>query len=280
MRKKFFNYFKRATIFALKITYLNKLLRKISELYEEKYNIGVHIEHPAKEGWSMLIMTTGENKVSLDTFINSILNEFEDNFEIIVIGPPNLDLSYFNNEKIIHAPYRRFAPWSVPGSISKQKNHAAKYAKYDKLMISHDYLYFLPGWKKGFDQFGDFTVGTNVVLDSIGNRHRDWVTWDYPGVGVSLLPYTHEFTEYQVIGGNYFVVKRDFFLENPMNEKLRWGEGEDIDWGIMVRKKTKFKFNPNSKVQYSKFKKGNDKVWVDGTRKIEQILLGRSETYN
>jgi|SRR3989344_1042794 len=251
-----------------------KPLRYIANTYETIFNPTPKTPPEAKDGWSVVVITSGRSEESLRRFVTSVYNELSGtNYEILVVGPPKLDLSHFHeNIKLRHVQYRELLLWTVPGAISKKKNFGVKHAKYDKVVISHDYLYFLPGWKEGYDTFGDFNVCTNVVLDMYGNRHMDWVTWDYPGVGQSLLPYTKECTEYQTIGGNYFVVKRDFFLENPMNENLRWSEDEDINWSFSIRKKIKFRVNAKSRVQHSKFKKGVFGNWLEGTKKIEKIL--------
>ncbi|KKR46092.1 MAG: hypothetical protein A3E32_01780 [Candidatus Zambryskibacteria bacterium RIFCSPHIGHO2_12_FULL_38_37] len=252
-----------------------KPLRYIADRYETIWNPVPKTPSRAITGWSVVVITDGNNKSSLELFIKSAYNELcGTDYEIIVVGPPKLDLSYIEKDIIImHVPYKELSLWTVPGAVARKKNFGAKQAKYDKVVLSHDYLVFQPGWKKGYDKFGDFSVCTNVVLDIDGNRHRDWVTWDYPGIGQSLLPYNHECTEYQTIGGNYFAVNRDFFLEHPMNENLRWGEGEDIDWSFSIRNKIKFRMNAESKVQHSKRKtKGIFGNWLEGTQKIEAIL--------
>jgi len=252
----------------------SKPLRFLANSYEKIFNRPPINPPPSQPGWSVLVLNSGKNRESLEKFVTTVYDELKGtDYEIIVVAPPFLDLSYFDkNINLVHVIWNELSLWTVPFAISKKKNFGAKYAKYDKVVISHDYLYFLSGWKKGYDGFEDFTVCTNVVLDEQGNRHMDWVVWDYPGVGIGLLPYNQECTEYQVIGGNYFVVKRDFFLSNPMNENLRWGEAEDIDWAFSIRKKTKFKVNPASKVQYQKFKKGVIGPWLEGTKKLEKIF--------
>ena len=251
-----------------------KPLRYIAETYEKMRNTVPKTPPPAKIGWSVVVITAGRNKESLNLFITSAHMELTGtDYEIVVVGPPKLDFSYLEKDiKLIHVPFRELSVWTVPGATSKKKNLGVKHARYDKVVVSHDYIVFLPGWKAGYDSFGNFTVCTNVVLDIDGNRHRDWVTWDYPGVGQSLLPYTREYTEYQAIGGNYFAVKRDFFLLNLMDENLRWSEGEDIDWALRIRRKVKFRVNPESKVQYSKKTKGIFGNWLEGTQKLEVIL--------
>src|SRR3990167_8799028 len=223
----------RAKILRIFNKIFGKLLRYVADTYETRLNLVSNTTQPAKSGWSILVITTGQNKEFLERFIISAYHELQNtDYEIIVVGPPKLDLSYIPKKiRLVHVPYR------------------------------------------------ELHISTNVVLDQEGERQKDWVVWDYPGVGMGLLPYTEEFTQYQIIVGNYFVVKRDFFLENPINENLRWGEGEDVDWSLSIRKKIKFRINTESKVQFSKeiskYKRGISGIWLEGTKKIEHILLDK-----
>ena len=43
-------------------------------------------------------------------------------------------------------------------------------------------------------------------------------------------------------------------LEYPLNEKLIWGQGEDVIWSMEVRKKYKFSMNKYSAVELLKYK--------------------------
>ena len=250
-----------------------KPLRFISETYEKIYNHPPQKIPGALNGWSIITFNGGKRNASYERFVNTAYRELKGTpYEIIIIAPPGTDFSYFPADiNIVHAPFRELHLWKVPFAISRIKNFGVRFAKYDKVVISHDYIYFLPGWKKGYDKFGDFTVAQNAVLNFDGSRHLDWIVKDFPGVGQALIPYDREFTEYQLMGGNYLVVKRDFFIENPMNNNLRWGEAEDYEWAFRVRKLVKFRCNPESKVQYSKPKAGIN-WWIEGTKKMEKLL--------
>lgn len=68
------------------------------------------------------------------------------------------------------------------------------------------------------------------------------------------------------------VIKRDFYLKHPLDEKLRWGEGEDVEWSIDVRKYTKFSFNPHSIVTYSKQKSPIKGEWLLATKKLQELF--------
>ena len=64
-------------------------------------------------------------------------------------------------------------------------------------------------------------------------------------------------------------------MQNPLNEKLFWGEGEDIEWSKRVRQKTEFKFNNLSSVIYNKEKVNipmTNKGWIENRLKIDEII--------
>jgi hypothetical protein len=70
-----------------------------------------------------------------------------------------------------------------------------------------------------------------------------------------LLPYeNNNLSKYMYISGAYWVAKKKFMLKYPLNEKLLWGEGEDVEWSKKIRKKIDFKLNVHSSVKLLKEK--------------------------
>ncbi|UVV62742.1 hypothetical protein NXY01_00345 [Bacteroides fragilis] len=106
----------------------------------------------------------------------------------------------------------------------------------------------------------------------MGIEPGDWLVYDYPNIGPALLPYKIQCKKYQYISGTYFVVKKDFFINNLLDEKLRWGEGEDVEWSKRVREKANIVFNNNSCVSFLKDKSPNDAPycdnWIENTIKL------------
>lgn len=247
------------------------LMRKVSDYYERKRN--EKINFPAKAtrpGWSIVIVTGGKAEEALNKLILSVESELYDSpSEIIVVGPKHLKLPSSKLD-VGHVIFWELG-WS-PGWITFKKNLGVKAAKYDKVVVCHDYIYFEPGWKNGFDKFGgNFEVCVNKILNLDRQRNRDWFVWDYPGLSApGLLPYSAECTKHQIISGAYFVVKKNFFISNLLDEKLRWGEGEDVEWSFRIRQKTIFKFNPYSVVSFSKMKKPLAENWQESTKKLEK----------
>jgi len=252
-----------------------------------------------KMGWSFCIVTAPNNEAILKQCIKKIHDEFErsDDYEIIVVGNPKIEekeilkktkiISF--KEEVFHLSLKNIKIalreknlkriFFRTGAICHKKNLAAKNAKYNKLCIMHDYVGLEPGWKVGWEKFGeDWEIGMNIILNKDGSRHRDWMAWDHPkltnksnGSGACLIPYD-KWTKYMYISGTYFCVKRKFFLENPLNENLFWGEGEDVEWSLRVREKTKFKMNTFSVVKYLKQKPLNDAPYCESWRKNEKLM--------
>lgn len=258
-----------------------------------------------KVGWSFCIVTAPKNDDILIKCIKKIQQEFIDieNYEILIIGNPKINNSeLLKKTKIIPFTEEFFAPsfswinikrvirevslkrfFFKTGAICHKKNLAAKNSKYDKLCIMHDYVGIEKGWRKGFEEFEDnWDISMNIILNQDNSRHRDWMAWDHPsiadkpdGKGACLIPYD-TYTKYMYISGTYFCVKKDFFLNNTLNEKLFWGEGEDVEWSLRVREKTDFKMNIKSTVKYLKLKDihgaPNCQSWKNNAFKMEEVL--------
>jgi hypothetical protein len=251
------------------------IVRRLSDMFESIANtVVLNSNEKAQNGWSIVVVTGGQANQALSQLVRSAEKELTGTpCEVIIVGPGSSVLDF---KPVI--PVRFFAYREIglaPGWITKKKNIGARLAKYDKLAICHDYVLFQTGWKKGYDDFGDdFDVCMNRITNADGTRFRDWIAWDYPEIGYGLLPYHIECTEFQIISGTYFVAKREFYLDNPLNEKLRWGEGEDEEWSLRIRQKTRFKLNLKSEVTFSKLKMPIRDSWLVNTKKFEKLFSG------
>ncbi len=250
--------------------------------------------------WSFCIVTSGSDDHSLREVIDSIESEFNEHpHEIIIIGNTKL-ISNNENHKIIPFNEERFSfNWGNflrnilklkikkslyrTGWITGKKNLSVGLARYENICVMHDYVKLMPGWLSGFQSFkDDWLVCTTKVFNKDGSRHRDWMTWDYPGVGATLLPYSIH-VPYMYLSGAYFCVKRKFFLDNPLNEKLFWGEAEDVEWSCRVRNLTHFKINTDSSVTYTKLKPLHEAPycvdWVARAALLAKLLGSHEENH-
>ena len=210
-----------------------------------------------KIGFSFCIITDNSDIACnrITKMIESIRFQNIEEYEILVIGGDGnkLDNSSEDLRKI------DFDESIKPGWITKKKNDIAKMAKYDNLVIMHDYYVLHRDWYNGFKKiairFEECDLCLNPVYLIDGRRdYTDWVTYDHPVYGMhSSLPYTDESNiKSQYFSGGYFVVKRDFFLKNLLNENLVANQEEDVEWSLRIRQTANIIFNPYSNVRHNK----------------------------
>lgn len=211
------------------------------------------------------IITSGNNFENISKIVESIKNQSIENYEIIIVGGENT----FEFENVIK--YYSFDETLKDGWITKKKNIITSKAKYENIVYMHDYIIFHRNWYKGFLKFGnDFDIAMNKIYNKDKKRFRDWCLWpdnenfvdDIVNPGLKcLLPYNvKNLTEFMYISGSYWVAKRKVMEENPLNENLLWGEGEDVEWSKRVRKEYRYKMNKYSKVELLKQKRNDFKL--------------------
>ena len=202
--------------------------------------------------FSFLICSINSNKEYHKTIIESIESQNIPNYEIISIGC-----------EIPGARFIEFDETIRNGWITKKKNILAKEAKYDNLVLMHDYIMLNHNWYENYKYFEDFNVCMNPIFNYDYSRFRDWCLWaldvdKYLYNREFLLPYQEKsLSKLMYISGAYFLVKKQFILDNPLNEDLLWGESEDVEWSKRVREITEFKINTQSSVRLLKQK------WMD-----------------
>jgi hypothetical protein len=224
--------------------------------------------------FSFGIITSTKTCNFINQIIDSINNLLIQEYEIIIVGGENL---YKNLDKVIHIPYEDI------NEISKKKNIITEMASYTNIVYLHDYIIFEDDWYDGFLKFGDdFNICMTKIKNSDGGRYRDWCLWSDDGNNFVknlnyLIPYniTH-LSKMMYISGAYWVAKKKFMLENKLNEKLLWGQGEDVEWSIRARNKTEFKINTSSTVKLLKFK---DRYFNETTNE-ENIILSNITLYD
>lgn len=187
-----------------------------------------------------------ENDISnrIQDIIGSIEFQNIPQYEIIIVGGNN-NYRKFKNVNHISFDETQKEKW-----ITRKKNLIVKNAIYDNLVIMHDYLKLEENWYKGFLQFGDdWDVCMNVINNIKGGRWIDWLS--NHGKYHTLIPYDTK-DENMYVSGAYWVAKKSFMEQFPLNEDLAWGEGEDIEWSLRWKKEGVYKMNPNSCVRCCK----------------------------
>ena len=209
------------------------------------------------------IVSDGKNPEQLNHVIGSIQDTMENYqyWEILLIGP---------YKKQAAGCIRTIPFFSERGGwITKKKNILTQEAKYDTIVYLHDYISFDTDWMKNWLTFSfnqDWDIGMNVLLTQDGRRFRDWCSWSdkrhgqpwiqhepfCPPEGIRhegkpcLVPYEYKHTENMYVSGTYWLARKQVMLDNPLDESLYWGQGEDIEWSLRVLKNKKYKYVMNT----------------------------------
>lgn len=221
------------------------------------------------------IITSNQSSVYLADIINQIKSEVPaDKREIIIIGGhnPNID-------GVIHID---FDESQKPMWITKKKNLITQYSTKENIVYLHDYIGLVPGWYKGQLQRGnDFSIRMDKIINFDGSRFRDWSIWPHNGNDMDgivghecLLPYhISELSKFMYISGSYWIAKRSIMLKHPLNENLTWGQGEDVEWSMIIREEYEFQMNEHSAVKI--LKPGKDRAF----REMQDSTLTAALTY-
>lgn len=217
------------------------------------------------------IITSPESHVYLQQVVDSISEQSipSDSFEIVVVG--GSEAYRDDNMTVIPFDHSKKRLW-----ITRQKNVITENAKYENVVYLHDYVSITPGWYEGFKKFGnDFDICMTPILNGDGSRYRDWTIWiadDDPDCHNRnrLLPYNvTNLTRFMYISGAYWIAKRAVMQRFPLDERLCWGESEDVLWSRQVREYYQFSINTNSTAKLLKFK---DRVFNEITpEKMKQL---------
>jgi len=218
------------------------------------------------------IITNSDTLNNISLIINSIKLMNINNYEIIIVGGCDII-----GDNIKHIKFDK------SDKISIKKNLITDNSKYENIVYLHDYIIFESGWYDGFLKFGnDFDVCMTKIVNIDGSRYRDWCLWKDDGDKYVeklnyLIPYNiSHISNMMYISGAYWVAKRKFMIDNRLNEKLKWGQGEDVEWSIRSRQKTNFKMNTLSSVNMMKYK---DPIFKECT--ISEIyILNNIDSYD
>jgi len=200
--------------------------------------------------FSLCITTDYKNNKQLDEVTESIHDLNIPEYEILIIGGKD-----FHNENRVTQLYVEES--KKPGWINQKNNVLCQNAKYENIVLLHDYYLFDGGWYKSFLDFGDdWDICSNQQLLITGERHfTDWVTWDDPVFPrYSALPYDEwSRTKHMYISGGYYILKKELAMKEPLNEEMLWGSAEDVEWSLRVREKYIMKCNGDAIVKHNKW---------------------------
>jgi len=208
---------------------------------------------PQKIDFTFGIITAGGADANLEKIVQSIKYQNIPNYEIIIIG-----------ETCVKGEFIRVIPFDETikkAWITRKKNIIAQEAKYDNIVLLHDYVEFCLGWYEGFLRFGNnFKICVNKITNLSGKRFRDFCLFkEFLPTDSTLLPYSAKLTpslsKLAYISGTYYVIKRDVARLYPLDERLAWNQGEDVLFSQTLSKNgIVFECNPFSTVTLIKEK--------------------------
>jgi GT2 family glycosyltransferase len=192
-------------------------------------------------------ITDGKNDDFLKLGIQSIREAGIDDYEILIIG----DTKISDDEVRVIG----FDESIRPGWITRKKNLVAKVSNKEILVIMHDYFALTPEWSNNYGALlsnSTWDVAVTSIVNPNGSRYRDWLLWPFshrllriPFIYTlgNLLPYhISDLTDFMYVNGSLMIVKRGYLAQNPLDEKRSWGEGEDVEWSIRLRKSWRLVF--------------------------------------
>ena len=197
--------------------------RIIKLVYEKKRSIDIPGDSIDK--WSFGIITDGKKNEQVNNLVNSIKEQRIPEFEILICGP------YSSSDKeIVVIDYEKN---DCRGHITHKKNKIAQIAKYENLIILHDRYTFSKTWFERMKSFGnDFELLAVPNIGPLGGRVNDWPSFEgLPSDRLisnsKLLPYSSYSNSIYMQGG-LIIIKRSIYNDIKLDEKLYWGELEDI----------------------------------------------------
>jgi len=182
--------------------------------------------------WSFGIITNGQKNNQVCKLIDSIINQNIPNYEILICG----NFKYNNFEKNnIFAIDDVLLKDEIRAPITIKKNKIVNESKYENLIILHD-RYLLPdGWYKNMEKYGNyFDILTMPNIGPNGGRVNDWgkhlgkPSQIYHEI-FHLLAYEKWSLGWYSQGG-MLIIKKSLYLQNKLDNRLFWGELEDIQF--------------------------------------------------
>lgn len=208
---------------------------------------------------SFAIVTGGNNDHYLQNTVNSILDLDLESFEIIIVGR-----SKFPNPSVKCVAFDESVR---DGWITRKKNLAVSHSQGNIVVILHDYMKVNKDWtRSNVEALSNSTwdVAMCRITNPDGSRWVDWTLWTQNSIGIrwwfnstraNLVPYnTTNLTRFMYVGGAVIIVRKEFMLKNPLDENLAWGEGEDVEWSLRVRKFWNYKIFPEMSITSQKHK--------------------------
>jgi hypothetical protein len=180
--------------------------------------------------FSFCIATLPMTHKFLPQIIHSIESLNIPNYEILICG----------TNVSVEIPNVRWIQVPLNTSLSNKKTKMVEEAKYENLVILHDYVSFDDDWYTGFLKFqeetkGEWDVAMCKIKNIDGTRGIDWMGLpNDTKYGNVLFPYEYSNPKGMYVPGQFWVAKKSLMLKYPLDKYLQWGQAEDIEWSKRV----------------------------------------------
>jgi hypothetical protein len=181
--------------------------------------------------WTFGIVTDGNKSERVAALIDSITKLKIPSYEIIICG--RYDQNTKSNELRILDDVVNVDDIRVP--ICRKKNKIALAASYNNLIIVHDRYLFPSDWYVNMVSYGNYYE--LLSMPNIGpnkGRVSDWNVFScHPSGTVRndlVLPEYSSWSPWWYSQGGVLIIKKNLFVDNLLDERLHWGELEDVQW--------------------------------------------------
>jgi hypothetical protein len=198
--------------------------------------------------WTFGIVTNGKRKDLIEKAIRSIRALQIPRYEILLCG----SYAEATGPDTVLIP---FTERDDRGWITRKKNIICEQAKFENIVVMHDRIHFPGTWFDGMKRWGSYfdVLACDIFYPSKNITKLNWDTFGKPmsapqlnrltALAVALDP--SDWDRYAYVGGPVIVIKRSVWEKEKWNERLYWGDWEDVefslrqsDHGVLLR------FNP------------------------------------
>jgi len=187
-------------------------------------------------GYSFCMITDGKEPAKTKQAIRYIHSLNIPYMELIICGKPGEDWlsdpypDYWEGTPIILLQRPELAD---AGRLGAMRNAACDRARYDKLVVIDDDIWFRYDWHEQMRNYGnDWDVLSCKVLNPDGTRFWDWKTCD---AGVNkLMDYLHNSPKVSITGG-FMCLKRYVFDKVRWDDERGFYQAEDVDYSERLK---------------------------------------------
>jgi hypothetical protein len=204
-------------------------------------------------GVSFCIITDGRRPALLHDTIASIQRLALPDCEILVSGSPPPGLA---GVRLIDA-----AAAAKTGRLGAMRNAACREARYDRLVVCDDDMFFHADFAAAFDALESTDVLCVRLLNPDGTRYWDWATHGGPR-GHALLEYD-ETDPFVYVTGGLAIMHAHVHERVPWHDDIGFYAGEDLDWSARLRAAgLRIAFTPHATVTHcdARYTQVNDSI--------------------